>query len=92
MPTENRMGWNHEIESFAKIYMFQVGKVVYDWATGIINREGKVIDKIDEEITETEKEIREKTELGKKLDNEIRELDKKQSKTGSVRNFAHICF
>lgn len=81
MPTENRMGWNHEIESFAKIYMFQVGKVVYDWATGIINREGKVIDKIDEEITETEKEIREKTELGKKLDNEIRELDKKQSKT-----------
>lgn len=81
MPTENRMGWNHEIESFAKIYMFQVGKVVYDWATGIINREGKVIDKIDEEIIETEKEIREKTELGKKLDNEIRELDKKQSKT-----------
>lgn len=81
MPTENRMGWNHEIESFAKIYMFQVGKVVYDWATGIINREGKVIEKIDDEIAETEKEIKEKTALGKKLENEIRELDKKQSKT-----------
>lgn len=81
MPTENRMGWNHEIESFAKIYMFQVGKVVYDWATGIINREGKVIEKIDDEIAETEKEIKEKTALGKKLENEIRELEKKQSQT-----------
>lgn len=81
MPTENRMGWNHEIESFAKIYMFQVGKVVYDWATGIINREGKVIEKIDDEIAETEKEIKEKTALGKKLENEIKELEKKQSQT-----------
>lgn len=81
MTSENRMGWSNEIDSFVKIYMFQMGKIVYDWATGIMNREGKVIDKIDEQIVAVEKEIKDKTALDKKLKDEIGGLEKASSKS-----------
>lgn len=81
MSTENRMGWGNEIDSFVKIYMFQMGKIVYDWATGIMNREGKIIDKIDEQIASVEKEIKEKTALDKKLKDKIESLEKASSKS-----------
>ena len=54
---ENRMGWNDEIDSFARVFMSRMSKVVYEWATSIIQREGLILDRIDDQIKGKEASI-----------------------------------
>lgn len=73
--TDNRLGWNHEIDSFAKTFMAKMGKVVDKWAQNIAKRNGLIIDRIDERIQELEDKILVREAILTNLDKEIEVLD-----------------
>lgn len=76
----NRMGWNDEIDTFAKTFMSQMGKVVCEWCTNIINRKGKILDGIDEQIQNAKEEIALKQAMVKTMKAKIELLENAASK------------
>ena len=55
--SDNRLGWNHEIDSFAKTFMMKMSRHIDKWARQISERKGLIVDKVDKRIKEAEERI-----------------------------------
>ncbi len=70
-----RFDWTDEIESFSRIFLAKMGDYVDKWTREIAERDGKIVDRIDEKIDELKESILVRSAMLENMEREIDAVD-----------------